>query len=179
MCAHVCTSISVQWDSPLVLKWWSNLFSCPLSLTGTSKNYCLLISEGAAGYLQVLNESAHPLLHILPSLLLYESMPQLCRKSALPQKLCLDFKSLSVVAPHFFHLGFDKVCFNVPTDATFSIHPAWRTLQKLLQYKPHGHNVPCTLIGALIFSVCRQVKEEITPLNTAQGHTCKTVSLLY
>lgn len=53
VCVCVCMSSSMQWDSPKVPEWWSNLFSCPLSLAGTSKSYCLLISKGAAGYLQV------------------------------------------------------------------------------------------------------------------------------
>ena len=39
----------MQWDSPQVPERWSDLFSCPLSLAGTSKDDCLLISEGAAG----------------------------------------------------------------------------------------------------------------------------------
>lgn len=50
-----------------VPKWsWSDLFSCPLSLAGISKNYCLFISKGTAGYLQVLDEGAPPLPHIFP-----------------------------------------------------------------------------------------------------------------
>lgn len=48
---------------------WSDLFSCPLSLAGISKDHCLLISKGTAGYLQVLDESASPLLHNFPILL--------------------------------------------------------------------------------------------------------------
>lgn len=37
------------WGSPRFLHWRSHLFSCPLSLSGTSKDYCLWISKGAAG----------------------------------------------------------------------------------------------------------------------------------
>lgn len=37
------------WGSPRFLHWCSHLFSCPLSLSGMSKDYCLWTSKGAAG----------------------------------------------------------------------------------------------------------------------------------
>lgn len=103
---RVWTSISVQWDSPTVLEWWSDLFSCPLSLAGISKDYCLLISKGSSGYLQVLDKSALPFFHIFPSylllFLLFKYAGPTAEKprnkgSALPQKCCQDYKRLSAV----------------------------------------------------------------------------------
>lgn len=44
-----------------------------------------------------------------------------CGGSALLQKVCLGFEQWSVVVPHFFHLGLDEPCCNIP-----------QSLQKLL-----------------------------------------------
>lgn len=121
VCARVCTSISMQWDSPSVPEWWSDLFSYPLSLAGISKDYCLLISKGAAGYLQVLGElcpsSTSPVFISFCWNWTFKYVssttenPRL-RGVALPQKPCLDFSRLSVVMSHLFHLGLDKTCFH-------------------------------------------------------------------
>lgn len=120
---RVCTSISMQWDSPSVSEWWSDLFSCPLSLAVISKDYCLLISKGAAGYLQVLDElclSSTSRLFISfcwEGTFKYVSSTTVnvrLRGVALPQKPCLDVSRLSVVMSHLFHLGLDETCFHAP-----------------------------------------------------------------
>lgn len=78
------------------------------------------------------------------------SMSDLRRKaaeSALPQKPCLDFKTLSVVLPHWFGLSLDEACFRVPqTPHSQFAQQVYSAFNINLIYKKQ--NVPQSLIAA-------------------------------